>query len=89
MATRKTTKTAKKTARKATARKPAKKTAARKIAKKTARKAPGRKTATAKSRGKSSLDARNARMDGLTVDLICDSANDVHTHISKKKKPDH
>jgi len=92
MATRKTTRATKKRAGKATARKTAKKTVrkttARKAAKKSARKSAARKTGGAKSRGKSSLDARNARMDGLTVDLICDSANDVHKHISKKKKPD-
>ena len=80
MATRKTTK---KTGRKAPARKTAKKTGRKAPARKTAK-----KTATKKSRARSTLDARNARMDGLTIDLICDSANDVHKHISKKQKPD-
>ena len=89
MATRKTSK---KTSRKTATRKPAKKTArkatAKKTTKKTARKAPVRKTAAGKSRGKRSVDARNSRLDGLTIDLICDSANNVHKHISRKKKPD-
>ncbi len=85
MATRKTKK---KASPKTATRKPAKKTARKATAKKTARKAPARKTAAGKSRGKRSVDARNSRLDGLTIDLICDSANNVHKHISRKKKPD-
>ena len=93
MATRKTSKTAKKTAPK-TAKKSSKKTA-RKTAKKISRKAPARKTAKKSSTRKvpapsavKSRNARNARMNELTIDLIHESANDVYKHISKKKKPD-
>jgi len=81
MATRKTTK---KTARKAPT---------RKMAKKKARKAPTRKTAKKTARKKTARkvakkSARHSRVDELTVNLICDSAKDVHKHISRKKKPD-
>ena len=31
---------------------------------------------------------RNERMNGLTVDLICETANDVHRDITKHRKPD-
>ncbi len=31
---------------------------------------------------------RNERMNSLTVDLICETANDVHKEISKHRKPD-
>ncbi len=57
--------------------------ARKKTAKKTAKK-PARK----KSSVRDDLAKRNERMDGLTVDLICEAANDVYTNISKKTKPD-
>ena len=89
MATRK-----KKTTRKTKARtKATRKPAARKKAtrKRPARKTPARKTATRK-RGASSkpsaIERRNQKMGGLTVDLICEAADDVHKHIRKHRKPD-
>ena len=88
MAARKKT-TAKKTKKTASKKAPAKKKApARKTGK-----AP-RKTARAKAskrkapKAKSEVAKRNAKLDGLTVDLICDAAADVHKDINKKRKPD-
>ena len=89
MATRK-----KKTTRKTKARtKPTRKPAARKKAtrKRPARKTPARKTATRKraaSSKPSAIERRNQKMGGLTVDLICEAADDVHKHIRKHRKPD-
>ena len=88
MATQKTSKNTKasKTTRKSTARKTAK--ASKKTARKSTTRKTAKKTAAKKSQAQSSFEARNARMNGLTIDLICESASDVHKHISRKKKPD-
>jgi DNA topoisomerase-6 subunit A len=59
-----------------------KKTAARKTA---AKKAPRKKSKTIDT---AEMKKRNERMDGLTVDLICDAANTVHKRILKRDKPD-
>ena len=65
--------------------------AARK-AKKKAKAAPRRASAKAgaKGAGKSNqkVARHNERLNGLTVDLICDAANGVHKHIQRKGKPD-
>ncbi len=88
MATQKTSKNTKasKTTRKSTARKTAK--ASKKTARKSTTRKTAKKTAAKKSQAQSSFEARSARMNGLTIDLICESASDVHKHISRKKKPD-
>jgi DNA topoisomerase-6 subunit A len=89
MAARKKTAT-----KKAQRKKPAtKKTAAKKA---TRKKALARKTAKAprkRAAAKGGVDTkdimkRNERMDGLTIDLICETAADVHKDINKKAKPD-
>jgi DNA topoisomerase-6 subunit A len=89
MAARKKTAT-----KKARRKKPAtKKTAAKKA---TRKKALARKTAKAprkRAAAKGGVDTkdimkRNERMDGLTIDLICETAADVHKDINKKAKPD-
>jgi DNA topoisomerase-6 subunit A len=89
MAARKKTAT-----KKAQRKKPAtKKTAAKKA---TRKKALARKTAKAprkRAAAKGGVDTkdimkRNERMDGLTIDLICETAVDVHKDINKKAKPD-
>ena len=72
----------KKSARKAPAKK---KAAAKKTGKKTARKKASKRKA---PRASSEAAKRNARMDSLTIDLICNTANDVHKNIQKKRKPD-
>ena len=72
----------KKSARKAPAKK---KAAAKKTGKKTARKKASKRKA---PRAISEAAKHNARMDSLTIDLICDTANDVHKNIQKKRKPD-
>jgi DNA topoisomerase-6 subunit A len=89
-------------ARKKTASKKAqrKKPAAKKATSKKAsrKKAPARKSAATKAPRKRAaarggidtkdIKKRNERMDGLTVDLICETAVDVHRDINKKAKPD-
>jgi DNA topoisomerase-6 subunit A len=89
MAARKKTAT-----KKAQRKKPAsQKTAAKKA---TRKKAPARKTAKAprkRAAARGGVDTkdimkRNERMDGLTIDLICETAVDVHKDINKKAKPD-
>ncbi len=88
MATRKkkTTRRAKantKATRKSTARKTAtRKTAARKAAGRGARRKAGA------AKGASTIALHNKKMGGLTVDLICEAADDVHKHIRKHRKPD-
>ena len=79
---------------------PARKAGGKKAASKKApkKKAPARKATTAKAprkraAAKGAIDPadirkRNERMDGLTVDLICETAVDVHKDIIKKAKPD-
>jgi len=65
------------------ARKTKKKTS-KKAAKKTAHKASDEKAAGLAAQ----VRRRNERMDGVTVDLICETANEVHKHIQKRDKPD-
>jgi DNA topoisomerase-6 subunit A len=61
----------------------------KKAGKKTARKAPKRGASDAKaSSAAQELKRRAERMDGVTVDLICETANDVHRDIRKRAKPD-
>jgi DNA topoisomerase-6 subunit A len=66
--------------------------AARKKAPKKAsrKKKPVAKARSARARPASVEDIakRNERMNGLTVDLICETANDVHKEITKHRKPD-
>jgi DNA topoisomerase-6 subunit A len=61
--------------------------AARKKAPKkaTTKKTAGKKAARARS---DSVAAHNRKLDGVTVDLICGAANDVHQEILKSRKPD-
>ena len=84
---------AKRKTSKATKKSQPRKTAARKASKAPSRKASSRKPAAKKKAGgrkptDDKVTRRNTNMDALTVDLICESASDVHKHISRKKKPD-
>ena len=61
--------------------------------KKTKKKTTRKKTSQGESRQKASnlgkdLEKRNERMAGVTVDMICDTANAVYRDIQKKNKPD-
>jgi len=75
MATRKKKTTQKPAAKKATARK-------------TSRKAPKSSTEQKASKLAAEVQKRNERMNGLTVDMICDTANGVYKDILKRAKPD-
>jgi DNA topoisomerase-6 subunit A len=73
------------TRKKKTTQKPAaKKTTARK----TSRKAPKSSTEQKASKLAAEVQKRNERMNGLTVDMICDTANGVYKDILKRAKPD-
>ena len=65
----------------------ARKTAPKKAARK---KKPVAKARSARAKPESASDVakRNERMNGLTVDLICETANGVHKEITKHRKPD-
>jgi DNA topoisomerase-6 subunit A len=66
-----------------------KKTTGKKTAaKKTGRKAPRAATDQQASKLAAEVQKRNERMNGLTVDMICATANDVHKDILKRAKPD-
>jgi len=66
-----------------------KKPAAKKSpARKTTRKAPKSAAEQKATKLASEVQKRNERMNGLTVDVICDTANDVHKDILKRAKPD-
>jgi DNA topoisomerase-6 subunit A len=75
MATRKKTTTKKPAAKKTTARK-------------TSRKAPKSSTEQQASKLAAEVQKRNERMNGMTVDMICDTANGVYRDILKRAKPD-
>ena len=78
-------------ARKKTTKKSAKKAARKKAParKATAKKKPGAgKKAARGAIDTADIKKRNERMDGLTVDLICETAVDVQKDINKKAKPD-
>ncbi|MDJ0848477.1 MAG: DNA topoisomerase IV subunit A [Myxococcota bacterium] len=67
----------------------ARKTAKKKVAKKkTAKKAPRRASEAKAASLVRDIKKRAERMDGVTVDLICETANDVHKDIKKRAKPD-
>jgi DNA topoisomerase-6 subunit A len=73
------------TRKKKTTKKPAaKKTTARK----TSRKAPKSSTEQKASKLAAEVQKRNERMNGMTVDMICDTANGVYKDILKRAKPD-
>jgi DNA topoisomerase-6 subunit A len=68
-------------------------TARKTTRKKTAKKAPARRAPRSPSAKKAAdlvrdVKRRNERMDGVTVDLICETANDVYHDILKRSKPD-
>ncbi len=66
-----------------------KKAQAKKTPKKTARKkAPARASEAKAASLARDLKKRAEKMDGVTIDLICDTANDVHKDIRKRAKPD-
>ncbi len=73
-------------ARKKTTKKTAKKTAAKKAPSK--KKATKRTSDAAAAKLGRDVKLRNERMNGLTVDVICETANDVYKDINKKSKPD-
>jgi len=62
--------------------------AKKKTAKKAATKPAPAKKGGAKAKTDSKVAQENARLDRLTVDLICNTAKDVHTEILKQQKPD-
>ncbi len=69
--------------------KPTKKPAAKKTtARKTSRKAPKSSTEQKASKLAAEVQKRNERMNGMTVDMICDTANGVYKDILKRAKPD-
>jgi len=57
-------------------------------ARKTAKKSASTKSKGAASKLVSEVRKRNEKMDGVTVDLICETANDVYRDIQKRSKPD-
>ena len=68
-------------------------TARKTTRKKTAKKAPGKRAPRSPSTKKAAglaqdVKRRNERMDGVTVDLICETANGVYKDILKRQKPD-
>jgi DNA topoisomerase-6 subunit A len=68
-------------------------TARKTTRKKTAKKAPGKRAPRSPSAKKATgfaqnVKRRNERMDGVTVDLICQTANGVYQDILKREKPD-
>ncbi len=71
---------------------PAHKKTRKKAAKKTARKSTRRAPKTPSDRKASQLGEdvkrRNEQLNGVTVDMICDTANGVYRDIQKRSKPD-
>jgi DNA topoisomerase-6 subunit A len=90
MAARKKTTSKKTSSNKATKKKVSKKSVAKKApARKAAAVKPSRKRAASGGPiDPAGIKKRHERMDGLTVDLICETAVDVHKDINKKAKPD-
>ena len=67
----------------------ARKTSGKKVARKASGKRAPRSPSTRKTAGLAQdVRRRNERMDCVTVDLICDTANDVYQDILKRAKPD-
>ena len=71
---------------------PAHKKTRKKAAKKTARKSTRRAPKTPSDRKASQLGEdvkrRNEQLNGVTIDMICDTANGVYRDIQKRSKPD-
>ena len=68
-------------------------TARKTIGRKTAKKAPAKRAPRSPSAKKAAglvrnVKLRNERMNGVTVDLICETANNVYKDILKREKPD-
>ncbi len=60
----------------------------KKTAKKTTRRAPKSSSEQKATQLAREVKTRNERMNGVTVDMICQAANDVYSHILKREKPD-